>query len=277
MTVRAVMQSIFVRHLGEGERKLLALHCTIAHSGAWSGLASVLDGCASFIAPDMLSHGRSPDWDGQGDFFDAVTKPALAELTEPMDVIGHSFGAMIALRLALEHPDRVRSLILIEPVFFAVAKQDAPLLFEQHERDSEPVNAAFASGDKVLAARLFNRAWSTKISPKWPDLPERTRANMVRGIDAVPAVQPVLYDDQAGLLDADRLRRASMPTLLLSGSETPPVIHAICAGLQRRLPDARHERINGAGHMLPISHPDETGALLRAFWQANAPLGVKAD
>ena len=192
-----------------------------------------------------------------------------------MDVIGHSFGAMIALRLAIEHPERVRSLVLVEPVFFAIAKQDAHAAFDQHERDASPIAAAFAAGDKTLAARLFNRMWSTQNSTKWSDLPERTRASMVRGIDAVPAVHAALYDDTFGLLAPETLKRASMPILLLSGSESHPVMPAICNGLKQRLPDATHTKVFGAGHMLPISHPAETAVLLDEFWESRSPL--KAD
>ena len=109
MTVaKAVLPPVHVRTLGAGARKVLALHCTIAHSGAWSGLAVALGDQATLIATDMLSHGRSPDWGGQGDFFDLTTALSRAQLSEPMDVIGHSFGAMVALRLAIEYPDLVR-------------------------------------------------------------------------------------------------------------------------------------------------------------------------
>ncbi|NVO54364.1 alpha/beta hydrolase [Rhodobacteraceae bacterium B1Z28] len=259
------VQSAFVRRMGEGERKLLALHCTIAHSGAWSGLSVALNGTATLIAPDMPSHGRSPDWDGSGDYFDLVTSIARAQLNEPMDVIGHSFGAMVALRLAIEHPDLVRSAVLIEPVFFAIAQQDAPHLFEQHEREVQPINDAFTAGDKPRAARLFNRMWSTQISPRWPDLPDWTRAAMIRGIDAVPAVHGAVYNDNATLLKPKKLERASMPILLLSGSETHPVMPAICDGLNLRLPAATHAVVAGAGHMVPISHPQQTAALLQEF------------
>jgi pimeloyl-ACP methyl ester carboxylesterase len=65
----------------------------------------------------MLSHGKSPDWDGSGDFQDVSVAAALPFLDDaPMDLIGHSFGATLALRLAVAHPDRVRSLTMIEPV-----------------------------------------------------------------------------------------------------------------------------------------------------------------
>ena len=52
MTAPTAMQSGFVRRLGDGGRNLLALHCTIAHSGAWSGLAKALDGSVCLVAPD---------------------------------------------------------------------------------------------------------------------------------------------------------------------------------------------------------------------------------
>ncbi|MTI00457.1 alpha/beta fold hydrolase [Roseibium sp. RKSG952] len=261
-------QATFVRHLGEGERKVLALHCTIAHSRAWAGLAAALKDEATLIAPDMLFHGQSPDWDGEGDVFEAVTRQALDQLTEPLDVIGHSFGGMIALRLAIEYPELVRSAVLIEPVFFAVVKQDAPHLVQDHDREAQPYLTALAAKDNRLAARLFNRMWTLDDGPRWPDLPERTRAAMERGIQLVAPVEDVLFDDRLGLLKAGQLDRATMPVLLLRGSRTQPTIQVINTGLQNRLPSASDRVIDGAGHMLPISHPHETAEQILRFWGA---------
>lgn len=259
-------QPVHVSHFDHGPRQVLALHCTIAHSGAWKGLTRILGDEARFTAPDMLSHGRSPDWDGQGCFQDRILENAQACLDRRMDVIGHSFGATVALRLAVEQPELVRSLTLIEPVFFAVACRDAPELIEQHGQDARPYIAALESGDKALAARLFNRMWSTADSPRWPDLPEATRAAMIRGIHIVPTVDEALFNDTAGLLAPGRLDRATMPVLLLRGALTHPVMQAISKGLVRRLPNATEEVIAGAGHMLPISHPAETAVHIRVLW-----------
>ncbi len=261
-----LQQEPFVRTLGEGPRQVLALHCTIAHSGAWRGLAGRLEHEATFVAPDMLSHGRSPDWDGQGDFQDRITEIAEASLSQPMDLIGHSFGATVALRLAVAHPDRVRSVILIEPVFFAVARQDAPEITDQHVEDASPVKDALSRGDKALAARLFNRMWSTESSPRWPQLPESTRAAMIRGIHVIPKVDEALFRDRAGILKPGVLDQATMPILLLRGTLTQPVMTAINEGLARRLPNATSAVIEGAGHMLPISHPGATAEQVRAHW-----------
>ncbi|WP_245706416.1 alpha/beta fold hydrolase [Ruegeria marina] len=259
-------QPVHVSTFGHGPRQVLALHCTIAHSGAWKGLARILGDEARFTAPDMLSHGRSPDWDGQGCFQDRILQNAEACLDTRSDVIGHSFGATVALRLAVEHPDRVRSLTMVEPVFFAVACQDAPELIEQHGRDAKPYITALESGDKALAARLFNRMWSTADSPRWPDLPEATRAAMIRGIHIVPTVDNALFEDSAGLLRPGILDRVTMPVLLLRGALSHPVMTAISQGLVRRLPEAREAVIDGAGHMLPITHPEETAQQIRSLW-----------
>lgn len=259
-------QAVHVSHFGHGARQVLALHCTIAHSGAWKGLARVLGDEARFTAPDMLSHGRSPDWDGQGGFQDRILQNAQACLEARSDVIGHSFGATVALRLAVERPDLVRSLTLIEPVFFAVAGQDAPDLIEQHGRDARPYLEALKRDDRTLAARLFNRMWGTADGPRWPDLPEATRAAMIRGIHIVPTVDQALFEDSAGLLRPGVLDRAVMPALLLRGRLTHPVMTAISRGLVRRLPDAHEAVIDGAGHMLPITHPKETAEHVRALW-----------
>lgn len=269
--LNSLSQPAAVRDFGSGPRKVLALHCTIAHSGAWRGLVTQLPE-ATFTAPDMLSHGRSPDWDGAGDFQDRITEIAKTQLQEPMDLIGHSFGATVALRLAVEHPELVRSVTLFEPVFFAVAVQDAPELVRDHAKDAEPYMAAFRAGDEALAARLFNRMWSTEDSPCWPDLPESTRAAMVRGFHVVPTVDEALFNDRAGLLGPGMLDRAEMPVLLLRGGLTHPVIGAINDGLARRLPDAESGVIEGAGHMLPISHPAEVAEQVRTLW-ARVPLG----
>ena len=117
---------IFTRRYGHGPRHALGIHCTLAHSGAWRGVGEALEDEISLLCFDLPSHGKSGDWDGKGNLHDVATDMARSLLTEPMDVIGHSFGATIGLRLAIESPELVRSLTMIEPVYFAAALVDDP-------------------------------------------------------------------------------------------------------------------------------------------------------
>lgn len=242
----------------------------MAHSGAWKGLAAELDDLATITAPDMLGHGRSPDWDGQGDFQDRMIEIGEDLATGPVDLIGHSFGGTLALRMAVADPGRVRSLILIEPVLFAVAGADAPDLAEAEYASMRPVFAALEAGDAMLAARLFNRLWGAVDGPRWDDLPEATRAAMARGVRVLPAGGPAIYQDRPGLLRPGVLDRVTCPTLVIRGARSPAVMTATTDGLIRRLPAARGVVIESAGHMVPITHAAAVAAPIRALWGETA-------
>lgn len=262
------MSEIFSREFGTGPRRVLAMHCSLAHSGAWRGLAQAMEQEITLKGFDMYAHGRSGDWDQNQEFQTANVEAGLRLLEEeaaPVDVVGHSFGGTVALRMALARPDLVRSLCLIEPVLFAVARQDAPEAQAELEAKEAPFIDLYKAGDLENATRLFNRMWGTG-QPKWPDLPPSAREAMKRGFDAVPHSFEALYDDCHGLLLPGALDKVAMPALLLSGAESQPVMPVINAGIARRLPQARTEVLTGAGHMLPITHAAATAEILRGFW-----------
>jgi lipase len=241
------------RHFGTGARQVLALHCSLAHGGAWAALAAHLPG-TTLIAPDLPGHGTAPDWDGRADLHGLATRQTLVLLREtgPLDVIGHSFGATVALRAALEDPDLIRSLTLIEPVLFCAARAAGWPGWAGYMADHAPFAAHLAAGRPEDAARQFQAIWGT--GQAWEKPPPRQRAYIVDRIHLITAQNPTLLDDAAGLLAPWRLESLGIPTLLVEGAESPPIIAAIHDELARRLPQATREVIPGAGHMAPITH-----------------------
>lgn len=251
-------------HLYEGAaRRALAIHCTLGHVGAWRGLATALKDDVSVLAFDLPSHGRSGIWDRTGNVHDVATDMARALIDEPMDLIGHSFGATVALRIAVESPELVRSLTMIEPVYFAAAIQDDPEILVAHQKASEPLNVAFASGDEREAARVFHRDWGD--GSEWEDLPPRMQDHMARLVHYVPASGAFLHHDSAGLLEAGRMARATMPAVLIEGDQSPPMSARVAISLEKRLPDVERVVIKGVGHMLPVTHPDLVADPVRAL------------
>lgn len=218
-------------------------------------MGAALANSLTITAIDMPGHGQSGDWSGEADLHRTCTDAALAFLQEPMDVIGHSFSATVALRLAIEHPELVRTLTLIEPVFFAAAREDAPEELAAHEKEARPYLDALENGDMALAARLFNRLWGE--GTRWDDIRLSTRKYMTDRMCLVPAQTPSIFADCAKLLAPERISRAAMPCLLIAGGESPPIARTITASLERRIPDARSVVIPEAGHMAPITHPRE--------------------
>ncbi len=238
------------REWGGGPRRAVMAHCSLAHSGAWAGVAERLKDRLYLQAFDMPGHGRSGPWELKRDYMDQTFEMAEGLVGgEQVDLIGHSFGAVACLRFAVEQPDLVRSLVLFEPVFFAAAKADGV----ETEAMFAPFAKAMDAGDNEAATREFSAIWGG--GEPWEALPDAQRSYMTERIHLIPASAPAIHEDRAGLLAEGRLEAVTAPVLLLAGETAPPVIDAINTALSARLPNAQRQTIAGAGHMGPLSHP----------------------
>lgn len=248
---------------GQGDRPALLLHCSLAHSGAWAGVAAELDDMLAMTAFDLPGHGRSADWQEGVEMQGQSLDMALDLMDGPADLIGHSFGATVALRMAVERPEMVKSLTLIEPPYVAVIKADHPGI----ELDDDHVMARFDrlldAGDREQAARVFTEAWGD--GRPWEALRAETRAAMVDRIHLIQANNPALRDDVAHMLRPGVLEAVSVPVLLIEGGDSPAEVAMIQDGLERRLPDTRRVVFEGAGHMVALTHAKQVGAEIRKF------------
>lgn len=248
------------REAGSGAPALL-LHCTLAHSGAWSGVMARLSDRLAMRAPDLPGHGRTdldPDRLPQEQALaDAL---ALPHADRPAHVIGHSFGGTVALRLAVEAPERVASLTLVDPVLFALLAETDPGAYAAEMAEAGPARARMAAGDWEGAAEAFLARWGTGAPPS-----PAQRAAMVAGMPFVWRSEAEIAIPETATLDAARLRRIAVPTLVVTGAASPASIGAIAEGLARVIPNLRRVEIPGAGHMVPITHPDAVSAAIRDF------------
>lgn len=253
----------FARHWGQGGEPALLLHCSLAHSGAWEGVARRLSGRLHLTAPDLVGHGRGPARDPAQDLHDQATAAALTHLpTDPCHLIGHSFGATIALRIALDHPRRIKTLTLIEPVLFAAAAGQPG--WQAHEDAMAGFGPLLASGETATAARLFLGLWGGAVP--FDAMPEAQRRAILDGIWIVAESTPALHHDSAGLLP--RLGQIVCPVLLIEGATSPPVIAEIQTALGRAMPHHRRVVIDAAAHMVPITHPAAVAAAIDSFLSA---------
>ncbi|MEM7722972.1 MAG: alpha/beta hydrolase [Pseudomonadota bacterium] len=250
----------FARNWGNGPDPALLLHCSLAHSGAWDGMAQALADRLTMVAPDLVGHGKADDGDRSRDYHDQVTAQAAAFMDDtPTHIVGHSFGATVALRLAIEHPSRVASLTLIEPVLFAAAQGTEA--YDKLNTAFSALGPALEAGDDAGAAEVFIGIWGD--GTPFSDLPEKQQAYLTRTIWVVTAGRPALYDDSANLLP--RLDQVRCPVLLLEGDASPDVIGDIQSALDKGLPDTTRAVVEGAGHMGPITHPVEFASEIRSF------------
>lgn len=252
------------------KRAVLALHAALAHGGAFGPLAAHLPQ-ADITTPDFIGHGRAASWDGFSDYHSACTRDAIAGAAQlahrsggAVDIIGHSFGATVALRLALERPEVIRSLVLIEPVLFAAARADEAPEFRAYAAQHAVVTALLDSGEIEDAAALFHQSWGDGRS--YAALPRATRAYISHRMPLIGAQTGGVLGDSGGIMGYLRLESCPIPTLLLRGAHSPPIIAAIHRALASRLPNAQDSVIGGAGHMLPLTHPAECARAVEKFW-----------
>jgi len=269
------------RVMGQGEDPALMIHCSLAHAGAWKGLAAELGDRLSMLACDLPGHGKSADWDGVTRYQDVALAQAMDLLRldvpdgAPVHLMGHSFGATVALRLAVEHPERVRSLVLIEPVFFSVALADNPGLKDEESPTDRALREATLAGDLMAAARVFHGSWGD--GRDFDAMTPEQQEALARRMPLIEAVRVTNTGDPGGMLVERKLERLALPVLLLDGAESPAKIALIQAGLERRLPDVRRAVIPGAAHMAPITHPAAVAAEVRAFLDGVAARGRQGE
>src|SRR4029077_14471409 len=96
------------------------IHASASSSAQWRPLTDQLGGHFRSLAVDLYGSGQSPRCPADqtrpraGEV--ALLEPVLADAGERFHLIGHSYGGAVALKLALAHPGRVRSLVIYEPV-----------------------------------------------------------------------------------------------------------------------------------------------------------------
>jgi proline iminopeptidase len=193
---------------------------------------------------------------------DAVVTAAGA----PVAVLGHSWGAQLALRYALAHPDRVTRLVYLagtglsptswKPAYRAAALRrlgpDAARLRTLGDRDAAVLQwtADVADPDRAPAiAEAMGTPW-------FP-----INADVHRGISADVAA----HWDEAALAAA--CRELAVPTLILDGAEDIRPRWALDP-LAAALPDATRVTLPGVGHVPWLEAPEEALPPLRAFLEA---------
>lgn len=235
------------------KQPLALIHCGLGRASNWRPFLNLIERPVSPLLVELPGHGLAEAYDTTRDFADQAVELALDEMpSDPVPLIGHSFGAVVALRIAVERPYRVASLVLVEPPFFAAVK--GRWAYEKIERDLAPFAKKMAAAEHATAAREFHSIWGD--GTPWNDLTPDQRAYMVDRIPLIPPGNTLLFDDRPGVLRPDGLEELDMPVTFVDGGDTHPVISEVISTIGDRIPNAEWVTVPGAGHMLPMTHPE---------------------
>ncbi len=218
------------------------------------------------MAVDSYGAGKSPDFERVHDLQLAdeveLTRPLLDSPAGPVFVVGHSYGAAVALKAALLYPHLVAGLAVYEPTVFSLV-----LASRQPERVkgiADAVAAAEASlraGDAAGASEAFidfwmgNGAW-TRTPPDRKPAIEQSIKHVGRWAKALTTEPSTLQDFAEGI---------HVPALYMTGDKSPDSSLAVAELLAPALPQATRLRFPSLGHMGPITHPAVVNAAIEEF------------
>lgn len=212
------------------------------------------------VAPTLRGHGDAGKPDGE--YTLRVLAADLSGLLDGLDiraavVVGHSMGAAVAQRLAIDHPDRTRALVLVGACpIDREAPSQARDFYESTVRDLR---------DPIDPALLEEFLRTTVAAP----LPDPVAAALARDARKVPArVWRALWRDRLEGTSRVDLGRIAAPTLLLWGDRDVRCPRREQDALLHALPDARLVTYEGVGHSPHLEAPGRVAADLVAFVRA---------
>ncbi len=252
------------RQIGSGPT-VICLHSSGSSSSQFRDLTARLARDHRVIAPDLLGHGRSPKAEAAAAASildqDAAQVAAIAAASGGAHLVGHSYGGAVALRVALSHPELVRSLVLYEPVVFgALATHGVHRsLWEEIAQTGRAIMMETRMRRPLAAAKRFVDYWSGNGS--WMALGTARQSAIALRMPAVADQFEAIF----GWQPLEALRRLQVPVLLMHGERTRRVTQAIVAQLAGHLPQVIQLRVRGAGHMGPVTHADAFNAGVQRF------------
>jgi len=185
----------------------------------------------------------------------AALERLIVSLGEPVVLVGHSMGGLVAQEAYARYPQRVKGLVL---TFTSAAFVGGSNFAKQFVADRiGPLDAGVSMAE--LAARVMPAASGSKADP------EGTR----RAIQIMAHLSPDTYRKAVHMLTAfDRraeLPKIAVPTLLIAGSDDRTAPPAIMASMQRKIPASELVVLEGCGHLGPMDQPAEFNAALERF------------
>ena len=236
------------------------LHSGPGSAADWRAVFEQFTPGYRLIAVNGFGQGQTSDWpsgDVHIDQYVDLVAGLVTELGEPTHLVGHSYGGAVALRMASTCPRLVRSLAVVEPQAYPLLRDRAPQLLAEKTERAETFAHAIEEGRVEDAWRGFIDHWNGEGS--WQALPEATRARMLGTGEVAVRSWNALFANPITVADLARLR---VPTLVVQGGRTNAAERRLCEIIAEGVPDARQTVIEGAGHMVPLTHPAAIAAAL---------------
>lgn len=260
--------AVHVARYGHGGRPIALLHGLGTSGFLWREVAPELARAGhTALAIDLFGHGESDrPYDGeygvaaQAEYIDRVL---TAQRAPRATIVGCDLGALVALRLAASHPDRVERLVLVSPPDIDDIPGEDVKLFQRAVRRAPLRQQRGVLGATPLLRPLLEA--SVAEPQAMPDgLIARYLAPFV-GRDGVEQLHTIVRSIRGQDLHEEELRSIAAPTLIVAGERDRWLDLKTAERLAGTIPEARLARIPGAGRLIPEEAPEELTELILRF------------
>ena len=245
---------------------VVLLHGFGASSRHWVRFVPHLPDSLHVLVPDLPGHGASA-FDSTRTYDVATLAAGVTAALDALDVdrmhlTGNSLGGLVATRIALDHPDRVASLFLLDPA--GVEPPDPSPFREMLAEGENPLIPTTEAGYDSLTALAFNDP---------PDLPWPAGEVLAREYaERAPKNRQIWRDvNSPPLIVTNELPRLAMPVLLLFGADDRIIDPSSAEVWAEQVPDIRVVVLPGVGHAPMLEVPRSTARYYRDFLRRITP------
>ncbi|MCB0534587.1 MAG: alpha/beta fold hydrolase [Lewinellaceae bacterium] len=248
---------LFAREFGQGD-PIVILHGLFGFSDNWQTVAKALADHHLVITPDLRNHGRSPH-------LPSHTYPEMAEDLKAFlehhwifstVLIGHSMGGKVAMQFALEYPDMVDKLVVVDIAPGPASDNHSDIYEALLGLDLSRVNTRQEADDLLK-----------KSIPEF-GVRQFLLKNITRNTDGSYAWKmnlPVLWKAYPDILGGVSGPAFDKPVLFIRGSKSAYIKDSDFALIKSLFPQAEIATIEGAGHWVHADKPEALLAVLRQF------------
>lgn len=253
---------------GEGS-PVVFLHSGAGRADDWRAVVRTMSPGFRSVAVDLYGYGETARWPEDRpsvsiDDHSRLVEELIRSLGGTAHIVGHSFGGAVGLRAAVMITDRIETLSLVEPQALPVLREVDDPSYVVIADLVQNFQKSVTDGEFEVAVRDFVDHYSGVGF--FDHLPSAVRSDLVGLTPVIEGTWAALLTNQIPLA---QLAELEIPTLIIQGKDTTAAEQAMCEILNNTISHSRLELISTAGHMSPMTHPEQVGSLISSHLETN--------